>query len=453
MSTHWLEASHPGTSAERLARLSYERSDAVRKAVAGHHNASLTTLLYLAQTFPEEVARNPAFAEQVTQTPDALKNLSEEPAIAFATLDEVPGWLAEALAASTYPAVGVVLAARPMLTSEMRSKLRSMRGGEVYRFFLHEPKCPEDLFMRILRMGDDEKIPQAARVDKLLHRQVARMKHVPAVALDYLRTSPDDDVREALDRRGLAWTPLPLRFALRHATARDVGHVRAHNEDDVRAWVGATRAVFAVADGMGGGSSGDVAADAAVEMLVLWAQEEKGEAPQDRLHHAFVAAHYDLLTKQHARHIRGSGTTLVAALIEGDAAYIANNGDSRAYLVRNGAITLLTHDHSLLNEYLKVYPLTPQEIEEFPHKNILVRSLGYDPVHATPDISVHPLKPGDRLLLCTDGLYKMLSDAEMLGLLDQGLPVEATAKGLLGAVMQTKADDNIALVVVEVAER
>jgi protein phosphatase len=145
------------------------------------------------------------------------------------------------------------------------------------------------------------------------------------------------------------------------------------------------------------------------------------------------------------------GTTLVAVSFpRGDgAAVIGHVGDSRAYLVRAGAIRQLTEDHSLLNDYKKSRALTPEEIEAFPHKNVIVRALGMkDSVEV--DVVREELQDGDVLLLCSDGLSGMVPDEQMAEIV-RGHPrdLRGAAQALVDAANQAGGQDNVTCVLVQ----
>ncbi|MFT6400587.1 MAG: protein phosphatase [Bradymonadia bacterium] len=150
---------------------------------------------------------------------------------------------------------------------------------------------------------------------------------------------------------------------------------------------------------------------------------------------------------------RGMGTTAVSVRFTEEGLVIAHVGDSRVYRLRNGGFDQLTEDHSLLNDYIKMKDLTPEEIENFPHKNVIVRALGMKDTVAV-DISVDQPEPGDIYLLCSDGLCGMITDDEIAELIselaDDGLAAVCTA--LIDAANAAGGTDNITALVVRVLE-
>ena len=142
------------------------------------------------------------------------------------------------------------------------------------------------------------------------------------------------------------------------------------------------------------------------------------------------------------------GTTIVSCFYTGHEICVAHVGDSRLYLVRNGAIKQLTEDHSLLNDYIKAKKLTPEEIENFPHKNVIVRALG---MKDTVQVDVNRLDPkvGDYYLLCSDGLSGMISDEEIRDITLQSGDLETACESLVNAANAAGGTDNITVTIVQ----
>lgn len=239
----------------------------------------------------------------------------------------------------------------------------------------------------------------------------------------------------------------------------DVGLVRSSNQDafalldDLGLWI--------VADGMGGHPGGDVASRVAVETITAFMQPG-GHAtrtlpPQpgdERLRQAIIASNEAVRRKATADpRLAGMGTTVVALQITGGPApraLVAHVGDSRAYLLRDGTLTPLTRDHSAVEESLRQGRLTPEQAAVHPDRHVLTRALGTEPVVA-PDLSAHLLRPHDVVLLCTDGLTKMLSDrhiASAMLALNGGNP-ETICRRLIDEANGRGGDDNTTVVVVQ----
>lgn len=233
---------------------------------------------------------------------------------------------------------------------------------------------------------------------------------------------------------------------LRWGEATDVGRVRTNNEDAVFT----SDRLFAVADGMGGHQGGEVASDTALRTLDQAFVESTTDGLLDAAHHANDAV---LERAAGDPDLRGMGTTLVAiAPMEGSEAIAwINVGDSRLYLLRDGELTQISEDHSLVQEAVRAGDLSPEEAQTHPQRNIVTRALGID-----PDVEIDGDRvdafAGDRYLLCSDGLYEFVDDdkiASTLRRLDD--PTEA-ARELVRLANEGGGRDNITVVVVDVAD-
>jgi len=144
------------------------------------------------------------------------------------------------------------------------------------------------------------------------------------------------------------------------------------------------------------------------------------------------------------------GTTLVAITFSGDTAYLGHVGDSRIYRLRGDELDQVTEDHSLLNDYIKMKDLTEQEIENFPHKNVIVRALGMKET-VQVDVAHHDPEPGDLYLLCSDGLNGMITDAKIRELMiDDRNDLEKCCNELIKAANEGGGNDNVTVVLVEI---
>lgn len=237
---------------------------------------------------------------------------------------------------------------------------------------------------------------------------------------------------------------------LRVGSATDVGRRRDHNEDDLVTFVAADGStVLVVADGMGGHKAGEVASAIAVQVL----QRElarPGADPTPALRSAIERANLNVWQEaQRDPEKSGMGTTVVAAVIVGDQAYLANAGDSPAYLVRDGAAEQLTHDHGLVAEQVASGLITEEDAEHHPFRHMLTRCLG---VEQHVDVEVYPprtLLPGDVLVLCSDGLTEHVKLHEVAALTTALDPTEV-ARGLIAVANQRGGHDNTTVVVARV---
>jgi protein phosphatase len=147
--------------------------------------------------------------------------------------------------------------------------------------------------------------------------------------------------------------------------------------------------------------------------------------------------------------LRGMGTTIVGCLILGNFAYVAHVGDSRCYRVSNGAIQLLTRDHSLLEDYKDARPdMTDEEARNFPHKNVITRALGMRE-NVQVDINKFEIHDGDRFILCSDGLSGMLEDPEIHTIVSDAGDLEASVATLIDRANEEGGTDNVTAMVIE----
>jgi len=236
----------------------------------------------------------------------------------------------------------------------------------------------------------------------------------------------------------------------------DIGLVRTSNQDGLLCldhlglWV--------VADGMGGHIGGEIAAQTAVAAVKARADVFAGPVHQGYSRpDAFLA---DLVLQAQDAilgrvklepKLKGMGTTIVMLLITSfpsPAAHVAHVGDSRAYRFRAGTLTPLTRDHTLIERYLERRLLTPEAARTHPERHVLTRALGMPPP-AKADIVSHPLEPSDLLLLCSDGLTKMLEDADIETLCAKanGDPIRACER-LIAEALARGGDDNVTVIVI-----
>lgn len=241
----------------------------------------------------------------------------------------------------------------------------------------------------------------------------------------------------------------------------DVGLRRAHNEDSYL--IVEDQQLYVIADGMGGHNSGEVASMLAVETVAGFFDETQGDDDvtwpfrpdrgvtyhANRLTTAVKLANLRIHeTAQRAADQRGMGTTFVGIHFYRNDAIIAHVGDSRVYRLRDKKLEQLTEDHSLLNDYLRTRDLTPEEIENFPRKNVILRALGMkDSVQV--DVKEERHEKGDLYMLCSDGLNGMITDEEIERIMKaHEHDLQAAADALIHAANDNGGDDNITVVLV-----
>jgi protein phosphatase len=243
---------------------------------------------------------------------------------------------------------------------------------------------------------------------------------------------------------------------LEFAELTDPGLVRTGNEDFVGHVLPATPAqvrdqgwLFALADGMGGHEQGEVASKLAVEtMLAGFRKVPKGIMHASLLPKLVQEANAAVYEAGHASQVRGAsmGTTLVACALRFDSAVISHVGDSRCYLFRNGSGSLLTRDHTMAAEQLRlgIVSKNDSEANQDPDSNrhMLTRSLGFDLFVAADTITVNII-PGDMLLLCSDGLHGYVPDAMIERIVTTNSSLDKAAAGLIAAANAAGGGDNI----------
>jgi PPM family protein phosphatase len=207
--------------------------------------------------------------------------------------------------------------------------------------------------------------------------------------------------------------------------------------------------LFAVADGMGGAKAGEVASGLAAAAV----QESDGEGQSGEARVAALIEEANRRVFRRAnedREASGMGTTMTVALVESDRVAIGHVGDSRAYLIRNGALQQLTDDHSLVAELVRSGKLTPEEAESHPQRSVITRALGTE---ADVDVDTFSVEssPGDLFLLCSDGLTTMVDDETILDAVEQNRSdLKVAAKALINAANREGGEDNITVVFFEV---
>jgi len=256
----------------------------------------------------------------------------------------------------------------------------------------------------------------------------------------------------------------PTRPRLKVGWATDVGEVRRHNEDAALIITAAhdgddgvpALGLFVLADGMGGHQAGEVASSLAARIVAhhvlgqfylptLVSKERNTEQPA--LSEVLVDA-VQMANRAVAERVPGGGTTLTCALMLGPRVYIAHVGDSRAYVVMEGELDQITHDHSLVDRMVELGQLTRQEAALHPQKNVLYRAVGQKGVLEV-DTYVRTIPQGGRLLLCSDGLWSMVSEAEMIRIVTTSPSLQAACDGLVTAANEAGGRDNITAILVE----
>jgi PPM family protein phosphatase len=249
----------------------------------------------------------------------------------------------------------------------------------------------------------------------------------------------------------------------------DVGQVREHNEDNFLAAdltrkarefepgeahvLGKSGAVFGVCDGMGGAAAGEVASRLAVDIIYDRLAEAKPPRNREDLARRLVRAVQDAGVRifgeaRADRSRRGMGTTSTIATLIDDRLFLAQVGDSRAYILRDGDLTQVTRDQSLVNQLIEAGQLTEEEAETFEHNNIILQALGTSEV-VQVDLTYVDLRADDTLLICSDGLSGMVRSEDIRGVLTElEEPAEICAK-LIASANDAGGHDNVTVVIVK----
>ncbi|MFR0557826.1 PP2C family protein-serine/threonine phosphatase [Pseudoscardovia radai] len=233
-------------------------------------------------------------------------------------------------------------------------------------------------------------------------------------------------------------------------TVSDTGYVRSNNQDSSFAG----ERLIAICDGMGGHAGGDTASTIAVRSLAHI--EREPAEPQSvgevaaLMETSVIAAHDAIVGKaKRERKLSGMGTTVTAVTLVEDHWVLAHIGDSRAYLLRNGRIIHATKDHSYVQHLIDSGRITPAEAKNHPQRNVVMRVLGDFDIDPRPDISVRKAQPGDRWMLCSDGVCGVLSDSTIRETLETVTNPQDCAQQLVGMALKAGSTDNCTAVIAD----
>ena len=237
----------------------------------------------------------------------------------------------------------------------------------------------------------------------------------------------------------------------RAAGMTDMGLVREHNEDNW-AWLpfGTEGVVYVVADGMGGHHGGEIASQIACDTVSAELANLQGgvsTALAKGLQQAFAAANKAVVAQQTSN--RRMGTTLVAAAVHGRAVAVANTGDSRAYLLRSGRLEQISVDHTVGQELVEAGKITREEMRNHPRGNLLTASIGGADDDLEVAIWTGDLRTGDRVLLCTDGLWGVVPEGDVARILTSIADRREACQTLVKAAIDGGGGDNVTCIVVD----
>lgn len=238
-----------------------------------------------------------------------------------------------------------------------------------------------------------------------------------------------------------------MTLSVRYGARSDVGLLRTLNEDSMYAGP----RLLAIADGMGGHAAGEVASRIAIESVAPLDEDQPGDDLLDSLRQAVDSASAylrDMVSADNA--LEGMGTTLTALLFAGHRLGLLHIGDSRAYLLRENELTQITHDHTLVQGLIDEGRLSPEEATTHPQRSWITRALdGRSSID--PDVSVREVRPGDRYLICSDGLSGPVSEETLAETLRSGSPQDACDR-LVDLALRAGGPDNITAIVADIVE-
>lgn len=240
---------------------------------------------------------------------------------------------------------------------------------------------------------------------------------------------------------------MPKSITLRAAALSHPGKVRTTNEDAYGYCLDA--GVFAVCDGMGGAAAGEVASRLAVDTLIERLCSVSSPVDRRKALEESIAAANRLVYAQAAQDaaLQGMGTTLVAVAVQDHHALIGHVGDSRCYLYRGNELTRQTHDHSLVDEQVRLGHMTQADADRSPLRNVITRAIGTQ--HSVePEITELPLESGDLLLLCSDGLTREVPEARIASILQSPGTVEEKCQRLIDAANDAGSRDNVTAILI-----
>jgi protein phosphatase len=251
---------------------------------------------------------------------------------------------------------------------------------------------------------------------------------------------------------------LAVNLALNIGRCTLLGNYRENNEDAIEVKQFPDMTVSIVADGMGGQAAGEIASKRAIEVVPRelrkgFAQATTHEQCKQVIRRAIVQANEEILQMGALdRDLRNMGTTIVMAVWrKGNDVFVTGVGDSRAYLVRDGKIEQLTVDHSLAQALVENKTITAEDAKEHRFRNVLWKYLGSKEVGEGPEVKVVSIRPGDRFLLCSDGLSGPVPDPQLLSFIQEHPNVQQCAEGLGQLALDQGSRDNVSCIVIEVA--
>ncbi len=230
-----------------------------------------------------------------------------------------------------------------------------------------------------------------------------------------------------------------------------VGNVREDNQDAIRFCspdehlTARHGYLYAVADGMGGLEHGGIASALALETFFNTFYKTDGSSIPKKLREGVQVANLGVFQKARQLGVARMGTTLTAVDVMGHSLNIVHVGDSRAYLVRHDKASCLTNDHTRVGEMVRMKLLSPDKVRAHNQRSVLEKCLGVE-LFVQPDISQVTVQNGDVIILCTDGVWSVIEDAEFAGIVAEEKDAESVSQRIIDLAMSRKSDDNLSVV-------
>ena len=228
-----------------------------------------------------------------------------------------------------------------------------------------------------------------------------------------------------------------------------IGPVREDNQDSIHFPNGehpvGRGLLFAIADGMGGYAHGGMASSLALESFSSILASHNGNSVIRTMQRGVEAANIKVYQKARQLDVGRMGTTLTAAYVLGDMLYLAHVGDSRAYLIRDGQAICLTDDHTAVGDMVRSKLISSDKIRTHAQRSVLTRSVGLD-LFIQPDIIQQKLREGDRLILCSDGVWSVIEDEEFAHVASRSPSVNEVSRNLIDLALRHDTDDNASVV-------
>lgn len=232
-----------------------------------------------------------------------------------------------------------------------------------------------------------------------------------------------------------------------------IGRVRTDNQDAIHLPTfhpsAARGSLYAVADGMGGYAHGGLASALALDKFSEALYTEQSGSPLKAMRRGIDLANLAVHQKAQQLNAGQMGTTLTAVMLSGSRLYLAHVGDSRAYLIRGRRATLLTNDHTTVNELVRMRVLAPDKVRTHAQRSVLTKALGLG-LFVQPDLAEHRLHEGDQLVLCSDGVWSVIQDHEFAELAAQAQDMRELGQSLIDLALERQTDDNVSAITVNI---